>query len=190
MRLESKQSEGCSMNVHPTKQMIAEHFFQLSKSMPVDKITVQKIVDTANISRQTFYYHFKDLVDLIEWIVQLELVSILEESLNAPNATKALKIFIQHIYDHRDFFNQLRYSKNRVELETLLINAFRSYLTEVIKKHPPKAHLSLADLEIALDYHTHGIIGLLLTHLNKNDSNPDALAQQMARLAGEIHAFN
>lgn len=178
------------MDVHPTKQKISNHFLELSKSMEVDDITVQKVVDSADISRQTFYYHFKDLIDLIEWMIESNLKFTLHNSLNASDATEALEIFVNQVYEQRKLFKQLQYSKNRVEVERILINAFRAYLIEVVKIYPPKLNLSLADLEIALEYHTHGVIGLLMTQVNKKDFNPKQLAKQLAQLAREIHEFN
>lgn len=34
---------------------------------PLDKITIQDIAAVCGISRMTFYYHFKDIYDLVEW---------------------------------------------------------------------------------------------------------------------------
>ena len=34
---------------------------------PVDKITVKQIVDQCDVTRPTFYRHFKDKYDLINW---------------------------------------------------------------------------------------------------------------------------
>ena len=49
------------------KPMIAEAFLKLSKEKNIDKITVKDIVDTCGISRQSFYYHFQDILEVIEW---------------------------------------------------------------------------------------------------------------------------
>ena len=51
------------------KATIAEAFLSLLQYKDVDKITVKVLVETCHISRQTFYYHFKDIVDVIEWLV-------------------------------------------------------------------------------------------------------------------------
>lgn len=49
------------------KGMIADTFMQLSREKNVDKITVKDLVERCGISRQTFYYHFQDLLEVIEW---------------------------------------------------------------------------------------------------------------------------
>ena len=35
----------------------------------LDKITIQQLVDDAEVSRKTFYYHFRDVYELLEWLL-------------------------------------------------------------------------------------------------------------------------
>lgn len=51
-----------------TKKAIAYSFKELLNKKPVNKITINDIANNCNINRQTFYYHFTDIVDLVEWI--------------------------------------------------------------------------------------------------------------------------
>ncbi len=51
-----------------TKKAIAYTFKDLLKEKPFNKITVNDIACQCNINRQTFYYHFQDIPDLVEWI--------------------------------------------------------------------------------------------------------------------------
>ena len=50
-----------------TKRALAFSLKKLLAQSPLDKITVQNIVDDAEVSRKTFYYHFQDIYDLLEW---------------------------------------------------------------------------------------------------------------------------
>ena len=49
------------------KKTIAETLFRLLERKPVDKITVKELVDACGISRQGFYYHFRDIMEVVEW---------------------------------------------------------------------------------------------------------------------------
>ena len=51
-----------------TKEIIIDAFWQLLEEKPFNKITVQNIVERCALNRNTFYYHFQDIVDLVEWI--------------------------------------------------------------------------------------------------------------------------
>ena len=65
------------------KQMIAEALTKLLEHKRVDKITVKELVDACGISRQTFYYHFQDIMDVIEWLADRALQRAVAVSLAA-----------------------------------------------------------------------------------------------------------
>ncbi len=50
-----------------TKRALEASLKNLLLKKPLDKITIQDIADDCGISRMTFYYHFKDIYDLVEW---------------------------------------------------------------------------------------------------------------------------
>jgi len=47
------------------KELLAESITELMNEKTLHKITVQMIVENCNLTRQTFYYHFKDKFDLV-----------------------------------------------------------------------------------------------------------------------------
>ena len=51
-----------------TKRAIGASLKNLLREKKLNKITVQDIADDCGINRQTFYYHFQDINDLVEWI--------------------------------------------------------------------------------------------------------------------------
>ena len=52
------------------KETIADAFIALARKKSIDKITVKDLVDYCDISRQSFYYHFQDILEVIEWNMQ------------------------------------------------------------------------------------------------------------------------
>ena len=42
-----------------TKQLLAQSLQELMATTPLEKISVNDIVDHANVGRNTFYYHFE-----------------------------------------------------------------------------------------------------------------------------------
>ena len=50
-----------------TKQQITDSFKRLLESRPYDDITISDITDGCQMSRQTFYYHFKSMFDIVKW---------------------------------------------------------------------------------------------------------------------------
>lgn len=87
-----------------TKKAIAGSLKELMRKKSLEKITVSDIVKNCGLNRQTFYYHFKDKYDLVNWIFNKEIVSALSvvsdgvdwsaALLNALNVMKREKVFI------------------------------------------------------------------------------------------------
>lgn len=55
-----------------TKQTLITSFKKLLETEPFDKITISDITNDCGLSRQTFYYHFRDIFDMIRWIYNSE----------------------------------------------------------------------------------------------------------------------
>ena len=50
-----------------TKHALEQSLKHLLLQKPLNKITIADITEDCGISRMTFYYHFKDIYDLVEW---------------------------------------------------------------------------------------------------------------------------
>ena len=55
-----------------TKRAIQESFKKLLSNQPLDKITVKNITDDCGVNRNTFYYHYSDIYQLLEEIILTE----------------------------------------------------------------------------------------------------------------------
>ena len=164
----------------PVKVMIAEAFGELSRKKPVDKITVKDLVEVCGISRQTFYYHFQDILEVIEWSAQQFFQEVLTRSLEADSPAAALEVFVSASVQTEPMLRKLLQSQRREQVEMILAQTVRSYLRELLRGHEPQ--LPYADVEAALCFCAYGLTGLLLENCGKKDLDKTRLAQQMCRL--------
>ena len=81
-----------------TKHALAESLKKLLLKKPLNKITINDLTTDCGISRMAFYYHFKDIYDLVEWVC-------LEESRKALSREKR-----PMIPGRKDFFRFLKQS--------------------------------------------------------------------------------
>ena len=61
-----------------TKVELANAFKELSKKKPMNKITVNDLIKYCQLNRNTFYYHFEDIHDLINWMFNEEVKKIID----------------------------------------------------------------------------------------------------------------
>ena len=83
------------------KLLIADTFTQMLEKEDIDKITVTKLIEKCHISRQTFYYHFQDIMDVLEWTFRRATQELAQESMEAGGRAAALKTYVGFIIQHR-----------------------------------------------------------------------------------------
>lgn len=165
-----------------TKSIIAEKFALLAMQKDIDKITIKELVDACGISRQTFYYHFLDILDVIEWSTERIAEQMLTRCQNADNAQEALKLFISSVFEGHAIIQKLLRSQKREQIERLLIQTIRKYLTEAFRIKLPNLQLNYSDLEATLTFYSYGIVGLLIDACSQKQPDIDQLAHQMYML--------
>ena len=65
-----------------TKRALEASLKTLLTKQPLDKITITDITEDCGINRMTFYYHYKDIYDLVEWVCVEDAKRILGENKN------------------------------------------------------------------------------------------------------------
>ena len=165
--------------------MIAKTFIEISKTKSVDKITVKDLVEACYISRQTFYYHFQDILEVIEWSVQQVFEEILEHRTCLDTSEDTLRTFIETSSEMDLILQKLWHSQRREQVEKIIVNAVRAYLQEMLARQESKPDLPLADAKVMLDFCTYGIVGLLLENCGKKSLDKEKLTRQMQRLISE-----
>lgn len=119
-----------------TKTAMAESMKGLMNEKPFAKISVGDICERCGMNRKTFYYHFKDKYDLVNWIFQTEFLEMLMTQ-NYTSGWQLLSDICAYFYSERAFYT------NALQVEGQ--NAFRDYFADSIGSILPEImadHLS------------------------------------------------
>ena len=95
--------------IRRTRRQLFRALHDLIKEIPYDEISVSKIVNEADISRATFYLHYKDKHDLLIASLESLLAEVSETLQNSPSPdlqSLALQIF-QHVQDHHELYQAI-----------------------------------------------------------------------------------
>lgn len=89
-----------------TKRALAAALKALMKEMPFEKITISDICEKCNMNRKSFYYHFKDKYDLVNWIFDTEFlaVAVKKEYINRWDKINDL---CQYFYANHNFYSKV-----------------------------------------------------------------------------------
>ena len=96
------------------KSVIADTFSEMLEKEDIDKITVTKLIAECHISRQTFYYHFKNIMDVLEWTFRRATQELVQRSLNEEDRLGALTAYVAFVRKNKGKFERLLYSRRWV----------------------------------------------------------------------------
>ena len=94
------------MKNEETLFLFAKAIKSLIKKQPLDKITVTDIVSTAGKTRQTFYRHFQDKYDLVNWYFEKLVLKSFEEMNQGGSLQEALNLKFAFIEQEHAFFKE------------------------------------------------------------------------------------
>ena len=95
------------MKSEATKRFLAVALKELMKTKSFDKVTVKDLTEYCDINRQTFYYHFIDIRDLMEWIIYEDSKKIIANNKTAETWEKGYLDILVHLKADKDFFMNL-----------------------------------------------------------------------------------
>lgn len=160
------------------KERIAEAAQRLVRRCAHRRITVKDIVEECHITRQTFYYHFEDALDLLDWIIRRDMRQLLERCLREEDPETAIKVFLQFVLERKPLFRNGANEGYREALGKILVENMREYLSAFADRQG----LCMAGeiRKLALDYSVYGMFGVLKEMGEQADV--DWLAHQMYML--------
>ena len=86
-----------------TKQQLANHLKKLMETKSLEKISVQEVTERAELNRQTFYYHFDDIYDLLKWTLEREAIELLYDRKEESLWKEGLRDFLLYLEKNRLF---------------------------------------------------------------------------------------
>ena len=167
------------------KSAVASALAEMMKHRSVDKITVKDLVEACGISRQTFYYHFRDITDVVEWAAQQAGQRVLAESLQANTPQAAVQRFVSFTVESWPLIQRMLSSQRRDAMERIMLQSVRGYLEDLMAQRQDGPALNREDWETTLDFYACGVIGLLLKNCCRRDLDQGRLADQLYRLLSE-----
>lgn len=88
-----------------TKKALAAAMKELMLEKSFSKISVSDICGKCSMNRKSFYYHFQDKYDLVNWIFDVEFISIARKN-SYENAGDAFYDLLRYFYENRVFYKK------------------------------------------------------------------------------------
>ena len=137
-----------------TKRALEASLKKLLLRKPLNKITINDITEDCGVNRMTFYYHFKDIYDLVDWIL-------------VEDATEALE------GHHRVLVLNVYRSISREQVEQYLYKMLDPLLRMFVERE--NIPVQEEDKQFIIDFYKYGFVGMVLEWIRRDMKTEPAI---------------
>ena len=166
-----------------TKRALEQSLKNLLLKKPLTKITVGDITDDCGINRMTFYYHFKDIYDLVEWSCLEDAKQALEEKKTYDTWQQGLLQIFKAVQENKPFILNVYHCVHREQVEKYLQPLVDQLLLNVINEEAAGITVRDEDKQFIAQVYSYMFIGLMLDWI-KNDmrEDPQQIVERLSKL--------
>lgn len=145
-----------------TKRALEASLKNLLLKKPLDKITINDITEDCGINRMTFYYHFKDIYDLIEWCCVEDAKKALEGKKTYDTWQQGFLQIFEAVLDNKPFILNVYRSVSREQVEIYLYKLTYDLLIGVVEEKSAGMNVREEDKKFIADFYKYAFVGLML----------------------------
>lgn len=162
-------------------QMLADSFKQLALRMSIEKITIKEITDGAGVIRPTFYNHFGDKYELLEWIIRTEILDPVIPLMQTGHIRESLIRIFENLQSDKKFYKKVVRLEGQNSCENITKKFIMGILYTFINEQVGEKKLAKRGLTMNLmaEYYA-GSIAFVVIQWIKQDMN--IMPEQMADL--------
>ncbi len=135
------------------EKALAESLRELMQRMLFEKITIKQICDNTGVIRATFYNHFEDKYDCLNWIIRHDLVEDNTLQEEHDNYGAALKRALSRIEENREFYRTAFNVVGQNSFEDMLRDNLKQYVRNYLEKYRKTDYLEQYDNDLLAGYY-------------------------------------
>lgn len=168
---------------HLTKKAIRETFLRQINRMPFDKITVKSIAEECGINRNTFYYHYQDIYELLDEIFLLETKKVLEGNLNYDTWQEGFLQAASFALENRKGVYHIYNSVNRSKIESFLNSVAKKIMKDFVEKQAKDMNVTEEDRQLIVSFYQCALSGLVIQWLDEGmKQDPESVIRRLGDL--------
>lgn len=177
---------GCS---YATQQKLAASLKELMESQPFEKLSVSDITTNCSLHRQTFYYHFDDKYELLDWIVYEEIIEPFIDDFKMESIYDKLFNMFSTMNSEKKFYqNSLKI--NTEELSRYISRITYDYIAPLVKNIKSANSIKSSDEEntaIISEFLSYGITGVIICWVQRGmKDSPEIMTKRIENIIGNI----
>lgn len=155
-----------------TKPSLGKALKQVMAIKPIEKITVKDLVEICGVNRQTFYYHFDDVYDLLEWVFEQDANRVLPQEVRYDHWQEDVILFFTYLRDNSSFALNIYHSNSR----TYMLRYYKQRLQTCIRSFAvivcEERNIDRSDFDFIIELYANIIVGLIAQWLDAGMATP------------------
>lgn len=139
-----------------------ESLKKLMLQKPLNKITINDLTTDCGISRMAFYYHFRDIYDLVEWACLEESTKALQGKKTYETWQEGLLQIFEAVYENKPFIINAYHAVSRERIENYLFQLTHDLIMGVVLEQSKETVLSDAQKNFIADFYKYSFVGIML----------------------------
>ena len=167
-----------------TKRLLVASLKNQLHKKTLNKITISDITNDAGVNRMTFYYHFHDIYELVEWAFEDEIFSNANgKTYTFDNWQEGVLDVMKVLLDNKSFVMNIYHSLNREQIENSLLSNMRDTIAVPLSSQLDKVGIPKEDRTFVIDFYLYGFMGTVLEWIDHDMKEaPETLVERFARL--------
>ena len=150
-----------------TKLALEASLKNLLLKKPVDKITITDLTNDCGITRMTFYYHFKDIYDLVEWSCYEDAAKALQGKKTYETWQEGLMQIFEAVMENKPFIMNVYHALSREQIENYLFHLTRDLIMNVILECSKGMNIRPEEQSFIADFYKYSFVGVMLDWIKK-----------------------
>ena len=166
-----------------TKRALEASLKNLLLKKPLDKITINDITEDCGINRMTFYYHFKDIYDLVDWILAEDAAKAMEGRRGFGTWSEAYLDVLHQLQDNKTLVLNVYRSVGREQVEQYLYRLLDPILKDFADRECHDITVQDADKQFVVDFYKYALVGVVLEWIRRDmKTDPAVMAERTGRM--------
>lgn len=172
-----------------TRNALAASLKKLLQEKPLEKISIRDITEDSEVNRQTFYYHYKDIYDLIEWIFIAEGTKALGEYSACKGFQERFVRIFYFLLENQRLVISAFHSIGREQLERFLYVQVYNLIMDVVNKEAESMNVSDSYKIYVADFYKYAIVGAMFQWIRTGmEEDPKAIVHNISQfISGDIY---
>lgn len=166
-----------------TKRALEASLKNLLLQKPLNKITINDIAEDCGINRMTFYYHFKDIYDLVEWACIEDAAKALEGNKTYDTWQQGFLNIFNAVLENKPFIMNVYHSVSREQVELYLYKLTYDLLIGVVEEKAADMVVRDEDKKFIADFYKYAFVGIMLNWIkNGMKGDPQQIVDHLSIL--------